>query len=332
MKKMKKKLIPAIEYSIQNPTVSLTKVGELFEVDRHGLAKYKKDNLYLDYRYENHANPEDEFIYAFSEEEQNFIDLYLSNPTEPYEHIITMSNCKMERRTLYRALDILGKDKTEGGSIKYHYNRQRFETIETEEDAYWLGFITADGCVIENKWLSIGLAEKDIGHLKKFCSYMGLNEQETDEIIKSGFGGAYTGDNIIKSVKICSQEILKHLENKGIISNKSGKEVPYICSSIELEKAYIRGLIDGDGYIRSTQYGFGIVGSKAICEYVQDFITNNMYDISHNHIREHGIIYKLEVNGKIQTSIILQELYKNASIYLDRKYKLYIDRYKNKKD
>lgn len=151
-----------------------------------------------------------------------------------------MSNCKMERRTLYRALDILEKDKT-------------------EEDAYWLGFITADGCIIENKWLSIGLAEKDIEHLRKFCSYMGLNEQETDEIIKSGFGGAYTGDNVVKSVKICSQEILKHLENKGIVSNKSGKEVPYICSSIELEKAYVRGLIDGDGYIRNTQYGFGLM-------------------------------------------------------------------------
>lgn len=248
--------------------MSLTKVGELFGVDRHALSKYKKDNIYLDYHYSNLSNPDDEFIYCFSKEELQFIDLYLSNPNLSYNQIIEKSNFSVERRTLYRYLNILGKEKTEGGAVKYHYDRNRFQTIETEEDAYWLGFITADGCIIENRWLAIGLAKKDTKHLVKFCSYLGLNEAETKEIIKSGFGGAYTGDNIVSSVKICSFDIIKNLEEKGITPRKSGKEIPYICPSKELEKAYIRGLIDGDGYIRSTQYGFGIVGSKNICEYV----------------------------------------------------------------
>lgn len=332
MKKMNKKLLSAIEYSIQNPTASLTKVGELFGISRHTLAKYKKDGIYLDYRYSNLSNPDDEFIYCFSEKELHFIDLYLSNPNLPYNQIIEKSGFSIERRTLYKYLDILGKEKTEGGAIKYHYDRNRFKTIETEEDAYWLGFITADGCIIENRWLAIGLAEKDTEHLVKFCSYIGLNETETKEIIKSGFGGAYTGDNVVNSVKICSLDIIKNLEEKGITPKKSGKEIPYICSSKELEKAYIRGLIDGDGYIRSTQYGFGIVGSKDICEYVQNFIINNIHDISSNHIREHGIIYKLEVNGKDQSFIILSALYENAQIYLDRKYQLYIDNYKKQDD
>lgn len=330
MKKMKKKLVPAIEYSIQNPRVSLTKIGELFGVERHGLAKYKQNNLYLNYQYENQTNLDDEYLYSFSDEELNFIKLYLENPTKSYEQIVKMSTFTVERRTLYRALKILGKEKTAGGSIKYHYNRKRFETIETEEDAYWLGFITADGCIIENRWLAIGLAEKDVGHLKKFCAYMGLDDIETQEIIKSSFGGAYTGDNIVNSVKICSLEIIENLKNKGIIQNKTGKEFPYICSSKELETAYIRGLMDGDGYIRSTQYGFGIVGSKAICEYVQSFISKNILDISNNHIREHGTIYKLEVNGKNQATIVLSALYNNALVYLDRKYQLYTDKYKNK--
>lgn len=330
MKKMKKNLVPAIEYAIQNPTISITQISNLFNVDRHAITKYKKDNLYQEYQYENQSNPDDEFLYSFSDNELKFIQLYLGHPNTPYKQLRKQVPNAPERRALYRYLDILGKQKTEGGSVKYHYDRTRFHTIETEEDAYWLGFITADGCIIEGKWLQIQLAAKDKNHLIKFCNYMGLTDAEIQDIIKDGFGGAYTRDNPINNVKICSKEIINNLENKGIVPQKSGKEKPYICSNKNLELAYIRGLIDGDGYIGETQSRLGIVGSYNICEYIQNYITNNIKDISNNHIHKHGTIYKLEINGKNQSKIILDALYKNATIYLDRKYELYINQYSNK--
>lgn len=325
MKKMKKNLVLAIEYSLQNPTVSATKVSQMFGVERHSLSKYKKD--YLLYKYDNKNNPDDEYLYYFSDEELEFINAYLNNPDIPYNELKKIYPNSPERRALYRWIDILGYQKTQGGAIKYHYDRNKFKTIETEEDAYWLGFITADGCIIENKWLQIQLASKDKNHLIKFCSFMGLSHEETEEIIKDGFGGAYTKDNPINNIKICSLDIINHLYEKKVFARKSGKEIPYICKTKELELAYIRGLIDGDGYIGSTQYRMGIVGSKEMCEYVKNFIIKNIYDISSNTIREHGTIYKLEINGKIQTSIILKALYENANIYLDRKYKLYMEQY-----
>lgn len=328
MKKMKKKLVPAIEYAIQNPKISITKVSEIFEVDRHALSKYKKNNLYLEYKYENQSDKNDDYLYSFSDEEIKFVDLYLSNPSTPYDQLRSQIKEAPERRTLYHWLSILGKEKTEGGSIKYHYNRTRFGKIETEEDAYWLGFITADGCIIDGKWLQIQLAEKDKEHLIKFGKYMGLNKDEISEIIKDGFGGAYTRDNPVNNMKICSIEIIDNLKDKGITPRKSEKEKPYICQTKDLELAYIRGLIDGDGYIGSTQKRMGIVGSYDICEYVQNYINENIKDISNNHIREHGTIYKLEINGAEQTPIILKALYENANIYLDRKYQLYNDLYK----
>lgn len=327
MKKLKKEVISAIEYSIQNPTISLTKVSELFNIDRHTLSKYKKNNLYLEYKFINQSNPSDEYIYAFSDQEIAFINLYLNEPETPYNNLKKVNPAAPERRALYHWLQILGYEKTEGGGVKYHYNRNKFQEIETEEDAYWLGFITADGCIIDNKWLQIQLANKDKNHLQKFCKYMGLNTIETNEIIKDGFGGAYTRDNPINNVKICSLNILNNLKDKGIVPRKSGEEIPYICKSKNLELAYIRGLFDGDGYIGSTQYRMGLVGSYKICKYVQDFITANIKDISANHIHEHGIIYKLEITGRKQTSQILEAIYKDANIYLDRKYQLYLDRY-----
>lgn len=42
MKKVSKKMIEAVEYSIQNPTISLTQIGQRFKVDRHAISKYKR--------------------------------------------------------------------------------------------------------------------------------------------------------------------------------------------------------------------------------------------------------------------------------------------------
>lgn len=156
---------------------------------------------------------------------------------------------------------------------------------------------------------------------------MGLPENEINQIITSGFGGSYTRDNPVNGVKICSLEVINNLQDKGITPRKSGKEKPYICSSKELQIAYIRGLIDGDGYIRSSQYGMGIVGSFDICNYVQNFISANICNFSKTHIHQHGTIYKFELTGHIQCGKILQVLYDHANIYLDRKYKLYQTKY-----
>ena len=51
---------------------------------------------------------------------------------------------------------------------KYFFNEDYFKNVDSEEKAYWLGFIAADGCILENGTLKIGLAEKDSLHLEKF--------------------------------------------------------------------------------------------------------------------------------------------------------------------
>lgn len=328
MKKLSKTVIQAIEYSINNPKESLTSIGEKFKIDRHSISKHKDD--YMLYKYQNHKDSSDEYLYYFSEEELNKIQYFSQHIlTESYSCIKEHFNNELPKaKTLYNYCGILGLPYLTGRKNKYGYDRNKFAKIETEEDAYWLGFITADGCIIEGRWLHLGLAEKDIDHVRKFCKYMGYSSEETEQAIKHTVGGAYTKDNPVVAIKVCSLQIIENLKDKGIQPRKSGKEKPYICSSTELEKAYVRGLIDGDGYIRSTQYGMGIVGSYEICKYVQDFITKNICDISSNSIREHGIIYKLELTGRIQTTNILSYLYKNSNVYLERKRKLFENKYK----
>jgi hypothetical protein len=57
---------------------------------------------------------------------------------------------------------------------KYNFNENYFEKIDTEEKAYWLGFITADGSINlgygKQKFyqLHINLKGGDYSHLEKF--------------------------------------------------------------------------------------------------------------------------------------------------------------------
>lgn len=323
MFKIDKKLVEAINYQNQNPQYSMTKIANLFQVNRKLIAKYK--NFDFSNCVENLSDVQDNNYYIFSQNELEIINYCIEHQDFTLTDIKNNfpNTAPAKRETILRWLKIFNIVITDGYKKKYHYNRTKFSVIETEEDAYWLGFFTADGCIVHNIYAGISLAEKDEDHLHKFCAYMELTPQETKEIITTGTGGAYSKDNITKSVKICSKQVIMNLRDKGIDNNKSGKEIPYKCATVDLEKAYIRGLLDGDGYIRKNLDGFGLVGSYDICKYVQDFITDNIKDISNNHIRQHGTIWKLELTGKVQTQQIINYFYKDAKVYLTRKYNLY---------
>ena len=327
MRKLKKNILEAVEYVVENPQISLTTAARIFGTDRHSIKRYlslgiKKENLFESSK----ANNKD-YLYYFSDTELKYINYYKEHSSEPYSSIRKEYPNIPDVRTIRDWMDIMEYSYHTGAIEKYHYDRTKFSKIETEEDAYWLGFITADGCIVNEYLLQIKLAERDRKHLEKFGQYIGLSALEIKEILKCGTGGAYTKDNPVVIIKICSKEIVNNLIDKGITQRKSIHEKPYFCNTIDLQKAYIRGLIDGDGYIRSTQYGCGICGSYEICEYVYNFINNNVIDISNNHIIKRGPIYGLSIGGKYKASTILRYLYENSLVYLDRKFELFKKRY-----
>lgn len=60
-------------------------------------------------------------------------------------------------------------------------------------------------------------------------------------------------------------------------------------------------------------------------EYIKNYIQENIMDVSTNNITTHGSIYKFELTSKIKTQLILKYFYKDATIYLDRKYELFLN-------
>ena len=68
-------------------------------------------------------------------------------------------------------------------NLPNNHNRLKFDNtvfdkIDTEEKAYWLGFIVADGYLNINKhMLRIKLGNRDRSHLIKFIKFVGGNEE-----------------------------------------------------------------------------------------------------------------------------------------------------------
>lgn len=62
----------------------------------------------------------------------------------------------------------------------YSLDENVFEVVDTEEKAYWLGFLYADGYVSDAKNdIEIGLAEKDAAHLEKAKLFFNTEDRKS---------------------------------------------------------------------------------------------------------------------------------------------------------
>lgn len=203
----------------------------------------------------------------------------------------------------------------------YEVNENYFENIDSEEKAYWLGFITADGCIKTNSnQLSIGLSRKDVKHLEKFKQAL-----ESEHPIKLETSKINNKIYETCSIRIQNKKIYEDLLSLNIEPKKSMKEIPSILSK-EFIPHYIRGMFDGDGWLswnnNCAEIGFGM--GYEILKYIKD----NVQD--HAKIKEYNIIpfksiFRYRITSKVEIRKMLSYIYSNATIYLDRKYEKYLE-------
>jgi hypothetical protein len=157
-------------------------------------------------------------------------------------------------------------------------NPDIFESIDSYEKAYWLGFILADGSIVEKNRLQIALQLSDKNHLEKFSKFLS-SDCTVREFNKTNHPFCIYSVGHIK--------LRIDLENKGIIVNKSNKPYTLWVPEEKYIKSFLNGYLDGDGSIRlnedylkktnSLRCTFSAVGHKSICELFCKHYGGNVY-------------------------------------------------------
>lgn len=217
------------------------------------------------------------------------------------------------------------------GNRRYKKDDNYFNTIDSEEKAYWLGFLYADGCIYKSKrkkcspCVTISLHRQDSKHLEKFLN-----------CINSNLPISYFSQ--CASIQIYSTKMVEDLEKLGCTERKT-----YILTMPDIPEKYIRhfirGYFDGDGSIshninpkRLSKVRISLVGFNNFLVGIEKVLQkNNLFYIKHK-ISSNKVTNKVDINNyfcsinfysKQDKQKFLDFLYKNSHIYLDRKYQLY---------
>lgn len=194
-------------------------------------------------------------------------------------------------------------------SRKYVINERFFEKIDTEEKAYWLGFIYADGNVTKNhRAFQIALQNRDEGHLEKMLKSF----QSTHPIFKHR--------DISKGVMIKNKLFVKNLVDAGICPNKSYTIKPILLRR-DLQRHFWRGVVDGDGTLSTRKHHqvISVAGNKFTCDGFGEFLRSNGVPTKAKTFTRPQSVSSFSVNGSGMTKLVSNLLYGNCTIFLDRK-------------
>ena len=159
---------------------------------------------------------------------------------------------------------------------KYEVRSDYFDVIDSDEKAYWLGFIAADGGIVGIRGLKIELAIKDADHVRAFRDIIAPNAETYDvppkvltslrkEYLSSGGVG----------IRLSERRLVESLSRYGIVSGKSRTFLwPHELNE-DFAKAFVVGYVDGDGTLCVTAENilmFSLLGTESFLDSVRERI------------------------------------------------------------
>lgn len=223
----------------------------------------------------------------------------------------------------------------------YSINDNIFDNINNQDKAYVLGLLYADGCNYENRgFVKIDLIKDDLELLEKLKLFLDYNGEIKyyKQRIKIIDGSEYLCKDTCR-LQFTSRRISEKLAEYGCVANKSyimtfpSEKIIYD----KLLRHFIRGFMDGNGGIsywvdnmntghKKFQLNFcgttdmintisKILGDKFNC---CPAITDRYKDRDNNNLQ-------VSICGNLVVEKILDWLYNDANIYMQRKYDKYIE-------
>lgn len=211
--------------------------------------------------------------------------------------------------------------------MKYKLNREYFDQVDSQNKAYILGLLYADGNVGKNNnVIQISLAENDVHILKSI-----LTELESDyPLTFIPYNSKNENWQNQFSLHITNKYMHDSLIEKGLVPNKSLiLKYPDFLSD-DLHRHFIRGYLDGDGHISKSEKRISIVGTETFCCTVADIlgrVLNIHCSISSRKGKENVSTRTLGIAGGNQTKRFLDWIYTDSNLFLHRKYVVYKEKY-----
>ena len=257
---------------------------------------------------------------------QEIINYYLSKPMtlKQVEDKYELSHPTISK--ILKDVSRYTKAKLNNPDMKEHF----FQEINCEENAYFLGLLIADGNVFKDNTgrqasISITLDLKDEYMLQKFKEVL-----QADTSI--GYDGRGCGQIAVRS-NIMAEDLAKY----GVIPRKSHHTyLPEIPNQYMWH--VLRGIFDGDGSILAKPspnndghnrflHCVSFCGTHKLMEDISNYLYKNLafkqkptvYDYKDRQLSE------LKIQNIDDIYLFGTYMYKEATIFLDRKYKIFLD-------
>lgn len=234
--------------------------------------------------------------------DEQIIEMYKSEmPYKEMEKQVGLSSRGI-RNVLYKHGVKMNREQSSGQPRKHKVNENFFKEW-TFEMAWVLGLFITDGHVNASVH-SITFSQKDERILQLIAKYMDA------EYVLAPFGPTKKTPSLI----INSKEIKRDLEKLGIGPKKS-LIVPFPDVPEEYLPSFIRGVIDGDGWVQKKGYVMNITTGSL--EFANGLLTtfqcwNLKSEITSEIIASGRCIYRVWIKGKYELPKLAKIIYNDA--------------------
>ena len=204
-----------------------------------------------------------------------------------------------------------------------YFDESVFDVIDTEEKAYWLGFMCADGTIssspknpeVKTEFkIELSLASKDLSHLEKFAAFIKYRK------------AIYCNDKRCR-IFLNSERMWKSLYKHGCIPQKTLK-LQFPVLDQPLIRHFIRGYWDGDGCLtwcnkEHTCPEISVISTEDVLLNILSFLKLESKIFINPSTYEFNPLTKKFHMYSHKAFIACYKLYENSNIYLQRKYNTY---------
>ena len=294
---------------------TLSQLESFYHKERHCISKFAKDNGIVIFSPCHFLNDEQK-AYCI----QHFLD------KTSYQ---LANKFGVSQATVYRAWKEAGLRGMKPAKRTYPFNQDYFETIDSQDKAYWLGFLASDGNVyLPHKngqaHISLSLNVLDAEILQFFAE-----DIDTQKPVKKS--------ERVASLVVTSDKMAEDLGKHGVFPRKTySMSFPPAEVPVDFIPHYLRGYFDGDGTIskkidrqRPSHVYIGYAGFCDHLEQIRSFMeasygikSSVRQDKRNNKYSTNNPFGELILTNKYSRTSFLNMIYKDARRFLPRKKEL----------